>query len=156
MRCRGLHRLANPLYLKGFLFPALPSVAPYCVPGGVKVVSVVQVAFYRLAGSARLLLAVDLSPLLLSIRRCGNKSPPFALRAQALSTPYGDEERAPPNPKPSKVLEVSRNSGRPCGSFFSANRSLLWFSGPNNFRSRDRWQTALLSVKCSCERPATG
>jgi hypothetical protein len=36
MRCTGLHNLANPLYLKGFLFSALPSVALHCVPGGVK------------------------------------------------------------------------------------------------------------------------
>jgi hypothetical protein len=36
---QGLHRLANPTYLGGFFFSALPSVAPYCVPGGVRVVS---------------------------------------------------------------------------------------------------------------------
>jgi hypothetical protein len=35
-----LHRLANPAYLRGFLCFALPSVAPYCVPGGIKVVSI--------------------------------------------------------------------------------------------------------------------
>jgi hypothetical protein len=34
-----LPRVAIPAYLRGFLFTALPSVAPYCVPGGVKVVS---------------------------------------------------------------------------------------------------------------------
>jgi hypothetical protein len=39
MRCRGLHSLANTAYLGGFLFPALPSVAPYCVRGGIRVVS---------------------------------------------------------------------------------------------------------------------
>jgi hypothetical protein len=39
MPCRGLHRVANAAYLRGFLFPALPCVAPYCVPGGVRVVS---------------------------------------------------------------------------------------------------------------------
>jgi hypothetical protein len=38
-RCRGLHEVANLPYLKGFPFSALPCVAPYCVPGGVKVVS---------------------------------------------------------------------------------------------------------------------
>src|SRR5215212_1515526 len=38
-RCRGLPRVANPRYLSRFLFPALLSVAPYCAPGGVRVVS---------------------------------------------------------------------------------------------------------------------
>src|SRR5918993_1654625 len=36
MCCRGLHEVANPPYLKGFPFSALPSVAPYCVPGGIR------------------------------------------------------------------------------------------------------------------------
>jgi hypothetical protein len=40
MRCRGVQGVANAAYLEGFLFPALPPVAPYCVPGGVKVVSI--------------------------------------------------------------------------------------------------------------------
>jgi hypothetical protein len=39
MRCRGLLGVANAAYLRGFLVSALPSVAPYCVPGGVRVVS---------------------------------------------------------------------------------------------------------------------
>src|SRR5215217_5665177 len=39
-RCRGVQRLANPAYLSGFLFSWLQRVAPYCVPGGVKVVSI--------------------------------------------------------------------------------------------------------------------
>jgi hypothetical protein len=39
MRCRGVQEVANPPYLKGFPFPALLSVAPYCVPGGIRVVS---------------------------------------------------------------------------------------------------------------------
>jgi hypothetical protein len=43
MCCRGLHRNANPAYLRGFLCSGLPCVAPYCVPGGVRVVS----AFWR-------------------------------------------------------------------------------------------------------------
>jgi hypothetical protein len=34
-----LQELANPAYLEGFPFPALLSVAPYCVPGGIRVVS---------------------------------------------------------------------------------------------------------------------
>jgi hypothetical protein len=32
--------------------------------------------------------------------------------------------------------------------------SLQWFSGPNNFRSRDRWRTVLLTLGCTCKRPA--
>jgi hypothetical protein len=34
-----LPRVANTAYLEGFPFPALPSVAPYCAPGGIRVVS---------------------------------------------------------------------------------------------------------------------
>jgi hypothetical protein len=41
-RCRGLPRVANPAYLSRFLFYGLPCVAPYCVPGGVRVVSEVR------------------------------------------------------------------------------------------------------------------
>ena len=38
-RCRGLHEVANPAYSKRFPFSGLLSVAPYCVPGGIRVVS---------------------------------------------------------------------------------------------------------------------
>src|SRR5829696_7237376 len=34
-----LQRLANPAFLEGFLCPALHRVAPYCAPGGIRVVS---------------------------------------------------------------------------------------------------------------------
>jgi hypothetical protein len=40
MCCRGLQSLANTPYLKGFLCCALPRVAWYGVPGGVRVVSI--------------------------------------------------------------------------------------------------------------------
>jgi hypothetical protein len=50
MRCRALQRFANPLYLRQFLFSALLCVAPYCVPGGVRVVSS-GVGFQVLTGS---------------------------------------------------------------------------------------------------------
>src|SRR5918995_2210613 len=40
MRCRGLHRLANPAYLSRFLFSALLRVALYCARGGIRVVSI--------------------------------------------------------------------------------------------------------------------
>ena len=36
---QGCAGMCNPPYLKGFLCPVLPCVAPYCVPGGVRVVS---------------------------------------------------------------------------------------------------------------------
>jgi hypothetical protein len=39
MRCRGLQEFANSVFLKAFLFSALLRVAPYCVPGGIRVVS---------------------------------------------------------------------------------------------------------------------
>src|SRR5829696_1390419 len=39
MPCRGLHGFANPPYLGRFPFSALHGVAPYCVPGGIRVVS---------------------------------------------------------------------------------------------------------------------
>jgi hypothetical protein len=34
-----LHGIANAAYLEAFPFPALLRVAPYCVPGGVRLVS---------------------------------------------------------------------------------------------------------------------
>ena len=39
MGCSGLHRVAHPAYLSRILFSAMPCVASYCVPGGVRVVS---------------------------------------------------------------------------------------------------------------------
>ena len=44
-----MQRIANAAYLEGFPFPALLSVAPYCVPGGIRVVS--EVHEFRVAGS---------------------------------------------------------------------------------------------------------
>jgi hypothetical protein len=41
-RCGGVQGVANATYLEGFPFPALLSVAPYCVPGCVRVVSRVR------------------------------------------------------------------------------------------------------------------
>ena len=38
-RCRVSHGIAVFPYLSRFLFPGLPCIAPYCAPGGVKVVS---------------------------------------------------------------------------------------------------------------------
>ena len=35
-----LQGFANPAYLSGFLCSGLQSVAPYCVPGGVRVVAI--------------------------------------------------------------------------------------------------------------------
>src|SRR5215211_6550786 len=40
MRCRGLHGRANPVYLSRLLFSDLQSVAPYCVPGGITLISI--------------------------------------------------------------------------------------------------------------------
>jgi hypothetical protein len=45
----GVQRNVNPAYLEGFPFPALLRVAPYCIPGGVRVVS--EVHRLRVAGS---------------------------------------------------------------------------------------------------------
>src|SRR5215218_4901125 len=39
-RCRDLQGIANAAYLEGFLFPGLLRVAPYCVPGGLRLVSI--------------------------------------------------------------------------------------------------------------------
>src|SRR5215204_1051343 len=47
MRCRGVQGVANAAYLEGFPFPALPPVAPYCAPGGIRMVS--KWPFLRLA-----------------------------------------------------------------------------------------------------------
>jgi hypothetical protein len=40
MRCRHLLRVANPAYLSRFLFPPWHADAPYCIRGGVRVVSI--------------------------------------------------------------------------------------------------------------------
>ncbi len=54
-----MHGFANPAYLSGFLFSGLLCVAPYCVPGGVKVVSGVGglclAGSYVLRGDGRVL-----------------------------------------------------------------------------------------------------
>jgi len=48
MRCSGLPKVANTAFLSRFLFSGLPCVAPYCAPGGVRVVS--EVHRSRVAG----------------------------------------------------------------------------------------------------------
>jgi hypothetical protein len=40
VRCRGVQEIANPAFLGGFLCSGVLSVAPYCVPDGVRVVSI--------------------------------------------------------------------------------------------------------------------
>src|SRR5215208_8453085 len=40
MRCGGVQGVAKPAFLRGFSFSGLLRVALYCVPGGVKVVSI--------------------------------------------------------------------------------------------------------------------
>jgi hypothetical protein len=69
----------------------------------------VPVAVSYLTVSGRPQLAVDLSPLLLSLRGCGNRSPPSARHPQAPSPPHGDEEGAPPGPS-----LISAEGGRQC------------------------------------------
>jgi len=39
MCCRDVQRLAIPAFLSGLLFSGLLRVAPYCAPGGIRVVS---------------------------------------------------------------------------------------------------------------------
>ncbi len=53
IRCQALHTIADPLYLSRFLFSALPRVAPYCLPGGVKVVSVFRCSPAASVGSGQ-------------------------------------------------------------------------------------------------------
>jgi hypothetical protein len=43
MRCWGLQKVANAAYKSGFLCSGLPYVAPYCVRGGIRVVSIASV-----------------------------------------------------------------------------------------------------------------
>jgi hypothetical protein len=40
--CRGVQGVANPAFLSDFLCSGLLGVAPYCVPGGIRVVSGVR------------------------------------------------------------------------------------------------------------------
>lgn len=42
MSCRRLQGIANAAYLRVFFYSALLHVAPYCVPGGIKMVSEVR------------------------------------------------------------------------------------------------------------------
>ncbi len=62
MCCRGLHNLENPAYLSRFPFSGLPCIAPYCVPGGVRVVSS-GVGFQVLAGSIGKLRSAEVEAL---------------------------------------------------------------------------------------------
>jgi hypothetical protein len=41
-RCTGFQRLAHAAFLSGFLCSTLHSVAAYCVPGGIRVVSILS------------------------------------------------------------------------------------------------------------------
>ena len=51
MRCRDLQGFANLAFLSGFLCSGLLHVAPYCVPGGVRVVLVASIrALFSVAG----------------------------------------------------------------------------------------------------------
>jgi hypothetical protein len=47
MYCRGLHSLAKPAFLNGFSCSGLPRIAPYCAPGGIRVVSVGRAGCYN-------------------------------------------------------------------------------------------------------------
>jgi len=40
MRCRGLHTVAKAAFLRGFPISGLLRIAPYCAPGGIRVVSI--------------------------------------------------------------------------------------------------------------------
>jgi hypothetical protein len=133
MRCRGVQGIANSAYLEGFPFPALLRVAPYCVRGGVRVVSGGPGAVSYFSGSGKPHLAVDLSPLLLSFRGCGNRSPPSAPYPRAPSPPHGDAERAPPGPKPYEVLKAVGSVRKVVSGVFSENRSPHGSRNPTTF-----------------------
>ena len=50
---RGLHEIADPAYLKGFLVSAFLPVAQYCVRGGIRVVSKATTDASRLLSNER-------------------------------------------------------------------------------------------------------
>jgi hypothetical protein len=96
MRCRGVQGVANPAYLSHFLFSGLPCVAPYCVPGGVRVVSMSSAPLASAKGS----LYWEAMAARLRFARSHGRSPPASGLAQApgsrrgppscsLRTPYG-------------------------------------------------------------------
>src|SRR5918995_5645270 len=65
MHCRGLHGFANTAYLEGFPFSGLLSVAPYCVPSGIRLVSGRATATVRQQGQWHALASFGAT-----VRRC--------------------------------------------------------------------------------------
>jgi hypothetical protein len=96
MRCSGVQGFAIAAYLEGFPFPALLRVAPYCVPGGIRVVSMSSAPLASTKGS----LCWEAMAARLRFARSHRRSPPASGLAQAsgsrrgppscsLRTPYG-------------------------------------------------------------------
>ena len=96
MRCTGLHKVAISPYLSQFQFSAFPCVAPYCVLGGVRVVSLSPTPL----ASTRGFLCWGAMTARLRFARSHRRSPPASGLAQAsgsrrgppscsLRTPYG-------------------------------------------------------------------
>jgi hypothetical protein len=92
MRCRGLQGFAQACkspYLSRFPFSALPSVAPYCVPGGIRVVSSVLIfaGHHRPPAASQIQPVEEGGPALPSIRRCDEAPVPSVVTACAWSSP---------------------------------------------------------------------
>jgi hypothetical protein len=85
MRCRGLLGVANPAFLEGFPFSALPCVAPYCAPGGIRVVSMSSAPLASTKGS----LYWEAMAARLRFARSHRRSPPASGLAQASGSRRG-------------------------------------------------------------------
>ena len=68
MRCSGVQRIANDAYLGDFLFSGLLRVAPYCVPGGIRVVSNGR----QCIDGPNPSMTLEMRPAMQSIRRLAN------------------------------------------------------------------------------------
>src|SRR5215208_3051859 len=107
--CRGVQGLANPAYLSRFPFSALPCVAPYCVPSGVRVVSEwcqSGVKTSRITRGACLLImsiALTLRRSAWETRGVPEGEPP-QLRSTRNVGPSPSLQRSPPCTAQSKVL----------------------------------------------------
>src|SRR5215210_6229504 len=127
MRCRGLQRLANPPYLGRFVISGLLSVALYCIPGGVRVVSIAPLYSLR-----QRLPRVDSTSFFARHPRHLSPCPPQPLASPSDATPTSCRGSA-------DALGLGRIPPRCCGRLWTRRdcpeRPRVWVracNGPRN------------------------
>src|SRR5215213_9481961 len=110
MCCRGVHRIANPAFLRSFLCSGLQCVAQCCAPGGVRVVSISLSYLPSTEGSPE--------PVLRPLSQDPTYQAPC--QPQPLASPPGaspasckDSEKKPGNRSPPRRVSVSEPKGCP-------------------------------------------